>query len=57
MGLNTQLILLVPRGKVYGLDDQLTQMNVSIHEDNAGALLLASTLPPQFTPRSKWYHI
>eukprot|EP00984_Skeletonema_dohrnii_P014730 scaffold6241_cov78-Skeletonema_dohrnii-CCMP3373.AAC.4 len=44
-------------GKVYGLEDQLTQMNVSIHEDNAGALLLAQTLPPQFTPRSKWYHI
>ena len=44
-------------GKIYGLEEQLTQMNVSIHEDNAGALLLASTLPPQFTPRSKWYHI
>ena len=30
-------------------------MHVSIHEDNAGALVLAETLPPQFTPRSKWY--
>eukprot|EP00804_Cyclotella_cryptica_P020101 CCRYP_014896-RA/>CCRYP_014896-RA protein AED:0.46 eAED:0.46 QI:0/-1/0/1/-1/0/1/0/80 len=28
-------------------------MNVSIHEDNAGALVLAETLPPQFTPRCK----
>ena len=29
-------------------------MNVSIHEDNLGALMLAKTLPPQFTPRSKY---
>ena len=29
--------------------------HVSIHEDNAAALVLAETLPPQFTPRSKWY--
>ncbi len=32
-------------------------MNVSIHEDNAGALILAETLPPKFTPRSKHYAI
>jgi hypothetical protein len=32
-------------------------MNVSIHEDNSGALVLAKTLPPQFTPRSKYYAI
>jgi hypothetical protein len=32
-----------------------TTMNVSIHEDNPGALVLAQTLPPQFTPRSKYY--
>ena len=25
-------------------------MQVSIHEDNAGALVLAQTLPPGFTP-------
>ena len=30
-------------------------MDVSIHEDNAGALILAKTLPLQFTPRSKYY--
>ncbi len=30
-------------------------MNVSIQEDNSGALVLAETLPPQFTPRSKYY--
>jgi hypothetical protein len=34
-----------------------TTMNVSIHEDNLGALMLAETLPPQFTPRSKYYAI
>jgi hypothetical protein len=27
-------------------------MKVSVHEDNSGALVLAKTLPPQFTPRS-----
>jgi len=31
-----------------------TTMNVSIHEDNSGALVLCKTLPPQFTPRSKY---
>ena len=30
-------------------------MKVSVHEDNLGALVLAKTLPPQFTPRSKYY--
>ena len=30
-------------------------MSVSVHEDNAIALILAKTLPPQFTPRSKYY--
>ncbi len=34
-----------------------TTMNVSIHEDNLRALVLAKTLPPQFTPRSKYYAI
>ena len=28
-----------------------------VHEDNAGALVLAETIPPQFTPRSKYYAI
>jgi hypothetical protein len=27
-----------------------TTMNVSMYEDNLGALVLAKTLPPQFTP-------
>ena len=30
-------------------------MRVSVHEDNSGALVLAETLPSQFTPRSKYY--
>ena len=34
-----------------------TTMNVSIHEDNAGALFIAENLPPQFTPQSKHYAI
>ena len=38
-----------------GLPDPKTSMHVSIHEDNAGALILAQTLPPGFTPRSKFY--
>eukprot|EP00804_Cyclotella_cryptica_P031064 CCRYP_015988-RA/>CCRYP_015988-RA protein AED:0.23 eAED:0.22 QI:0/-1/0/1/-1/0/1/0/56 len=32
-------------------------MKVTIHEDNAGALALAETPPPQLTPRSKHYAI
>jgi hypothetical protein len=30
-------------------------MRVSVHEDNSGALVLAETLPPQFTPHGKYY--
>jgi hypothetical protein len=30
-------------------------MNVLVHKDYLGALVLAETLPPQFTPRSKYY--
>ena len=41
----------------YGLKEVETQMDVSLHEDNAGALVLANTLPPEYTPRSKFYHI
>jgi hypothetical protein len=34
-----------------------TTMNVFIHEDNLGAFVLVKTLPPQFTPQSKYYAI
>jgi hypothetical protein len=45
-------------GEVVGFDTKdLVSMHVSIHEDNAGALVLAETIPPQFTPRSKYYAI
>jgi hypothetical protein len=44
-------------GPSVGLQVDKTSMHVSIHEDNAGALILADTLPPQHTPRSKHYHI
>ena len=40
-----------------GLEVGNSSLNVSIHEDNAGALVLGNTLPPQYTPRSKHYHI
>jgi hypothetical protein len=30
-------------------------MRVSVQEDNSGALVLAETLPLQFTPHSKYY--
>jgi hypothetical protein len=30
-------------------------MRVSVHEDDSGALVLAETLSPQFTPRSKYH--
>ncbi len=36
-----------------GLQAGDMNMNVSIHEDNLDALVLAETLPPQFMPRSK----
>ena len=31
-------------------------MKVSVRQDNAGALVLAQKLPPEYTPRSKHYH-
>ena len=30
-------------------------MRVSVHDDDLVALVFAETLPPQFTPRSKYY--
>jgi hypothetical protein len=32
-------------------------MNVTIHENNLGALVLIKTLPPQFTPQREYYTI
>ncbi len=44
-------------GPVVGLPVDCTSMHVCIHEDNAGALILIDTLPPQYTLWSKHYHI
>ena len=43
-------------GPAIGIPAGPTTMRVSIHEDNAGALILAQKLPPEYTPRSKHYH-
>ena len=40
-----------------GRQTGVVNMKISVHEDNSGALVLAETLPPQFTPRSKYYAI
>ena len=43
-------------GKAVGLGSSMgPKMHVVIHEDDAGALIIAKTVPPQFTPRSKAY--
>ena len=37
------------------IQSENSKMHVCIHEDNAGALVLAQIIPPQVTPRSKHY--
>ncbi len=45
-------------GNVVGLATKdMVLMHVMIHEDNAGALVLAETIPSQFPSRSKCYAI
>ena len=45
-------------GKAVGLGSSTgPKMHVVIHEDNAGTLILAKTVPRQFTPRSKAYDV
>ena len=41
----------------FGLDPVKTTMNVTVHEDNASALILGNTIPPEYTPRSKFFHL
>ena len=43
-------------GDAVGLTEK-EKPKIRVHEDNAGALILANTLPPQCTPRSKHYAI
>ena len=38
-----------------GRQTGVVNMKVSVNEDNLGELVLAETLPLQFTPRSKYY--
>ncbi len=40
---------------VVGMPAGDVNMRVSVHEDNLGALVLAETLPPQFTLCGKYY--
>ena len=42
-------------GQAVGLPIGDRIMNFSIHEDNAGALILEKTLTPKFTPLIKYY--
>ena len=45
-------------GRAVGLlSSEQAKMHVCIHEDNTRALILAQTLPPQFTPSSKHYAV
>ena len=45
-------------GTTVGLTQSETQKaNVFIHKDNVGLLVIAQTLPPQFTPASKHYAV
>ena len=38
-------------GEVVGMEtEKMLSMHVSIHEDHAGALVLAESIPPEFTP-------
>ena len=42
-------------GKEFCMPMGDTKMNISVHEGNVGALVLARTFSPQFNPRSKYY--
>ncbi len=44
-------------GPAVGLPVDCTLMHVCIHVNNVGALILADTLPLQYKPQSKHYHI
>ena len=41
----------------FKLEPVESTMSVTIHEDNAAALILGNTLPPGYTPRSKFFHL
>jgi hypothetical protein len=43
--------------KLNNNDSDSSTIHVTIHEDNSGTLIVATTPSPQFTPRSKHYAI
>ncbi len=43
-------------GPALGIPAGTTTMKVSIHEDTAGALILAQKFPPEYMPHRKHYH-
>ena len=42
-------------GRSFGLTLGDATINVLMHDENVGALMLIEMLPPQFTPHSKHY--
>ena len=53
-----QIIEMVPSlGDAINLPKDLATMQVSVHEDNAGGLILAKIVPPQYTHQSKHYAV
>eukprot|EP00978_Attheya_sp_CCMP212_P044375 scaffold308379_cov37-Attheya_sp.AAC.3 len=52
------LIIQIVKGLAKVVDlpmNEVNKMHVSVHEDNAGALVLVRMEPPRMTPRSKHY--
>ena len=47
--------IVISLGKAVGMPMSDTTMNVFSNKDNAGALVLDRTFPPQFTLRIKYY--
>ena len=43
------------QGKSVGIPVGVPYMKVSVHKDNAGALILARNFPPKFTSSGKYY--
>ena len=41
----------------FGLEPPVTSMNVTVHEDNSSALIFGNTVPPDYLPRSKFFHL
>ena len=46
---------MAPLSESFGMTMRETMMQVSIHKDNVGGLVLAETISPMFTPRRTHY--